>query len=105
MKVQENVNTVILQEWEESERGWGVRPDGCSIHLTNEDLNDYIKYVYDTRNTDYIPDEYDRISGEPNRVSISDEIMEDLKKEKTLRLSRVSYYNMKKLGKIVILGY
>lgn len=23
---------VIVQKWEESERGWGTRPDGYSIH-------------------------------------------------------------------------
>jgi len=23
----------VVQAWEESERGWGVRPDGLSIHL------------------------------------------------------------------------
>jgi hypothetical protein len=34
---------VIRQEWEESERGWGCRPDGYSLHLDKEDRNTYIK--------------------------------------------------------------
>ena len=33
---------VIVQYWEESERGWGVRPDGMTIHLSNEALKAYI---------------------------------------------------------------
>ena len=27
------MNRCYFQRWEESERGWGVRPDGCSLHL------------------------------------------------------------------------
>ena len=34
---------VYLQHWEESERGWGIRPDGCSLHLTLEDRKKYIE--------------------------------------------------------------
>ena len=33
---------VYLQYWEESEKNWGVRPDGCSIHLTLDNHKDYI---------------------------------------------------------------
>ncbi len=28
--------TVIIQNWEESERGWGTRPDGWTIHIDRE---------------------------------------------------------------------
>lgn len=31
-----------LVSWTESERGWGQRPDGVSLHLTQEDAKDYI---------------------------------------------------------------
>lgn len=34
---------VVLQEWLESERGWGKRPDGYSVHLSMEDCKAYIK--------------------------------------------------------------
>ena len=34
---------VIKQLWEESERGWGIRPDGYSLHLNNEDRKQFIK--------------------------------------------------------------
>lgn len=26
---------VICQKWEESERGWGTRPNGYSLHLAD----------------------------------------------------------------------
>jgi hypothetical protein len=30
------------QDWEESERGWGVRPDGHTLHLSLQDLKTYV---------------------------------------------------------------
>ncbi len=41
MKVKEE-NAVVVQKWEETERGWGVRPDGFSLHLTDADRSAYI---------------------------------------------------------------
>jgi hypothetical protein len=35
--------TVVMQRWYESERGWGQRPDGCSLHLTEQDRAAYCK--------------------------------------------------------------
>lgn len=28
---------ILCQEWEESERSWGVRPDGASLHFTENE--------------------------------------------------------------------
>ena len=52
------MNKVILQFWEESERGWGVRPDGCSIHLDSNERNSYINSIYSDRGS-LVPDEYE----------------------------------------------
>ena len=41
---------VVCQYWEESERGWGVRPDGCSLHLTEADRKQFIKEYWDIEN-------------------------------------------------------
>lgn len=52
------------QEWEESERGWGVKPDGYSLHPSLEALERYHdKYVRSL--PDEVPDEYSRKSGDP----------------------------------------
>lgn len=55
---------VLCQKWEESERGWGVRPDGYSLHASEEDLKQYTK-EYWARMPDEAPDEYSRPSGAP----------------------------------------
>lgn len=53
----------ICQEWEESERGWGVRPDGFTLHLSLADRDAWIK-AYWARMPDSPPDEYSRPSGQ-----------------------------------------
>ena len=35
------MNKCILQIWEESERGWGTRPGGCSLHITDKEHSLY----------------------------------------------------------------
>lgn len=55
---------VVVQRWEESERGWGVRPDGYSIHPDIDALTQFQKEYWATM-PDETPDEYSRISGYP----------------------------------------
>lgn len=50
---------VILVTWTESERGWGCRPDGASLHLTREDAAAFIKEHNDSLPKE-VPDEYTR---------------------------------------------
>lgn len=63
----------ILQEWEESERGWGVRPDGATLHLTEEDRVRYVAGFNAEFNppTDDVPDEYRRVSGPARHVRVT----------------------------------
>jgi hypothetical protein len=49
---------VVRQEWIESERGWGQRPDGFTIHLTDEDRQKYCQKFMDDQ------DRYFKSSGE-----------------------------------------
>jgi len=50
--------------WTESERGWGLRPDGYSLHETQDDVRAYIDAHWArerTLNAQYgTPDEYSR---------------------------------------------
>lgn len=62
--------TVWCQVWEESERGWGCRPDGFSLHATREDVDKYIK-EYWTGMPKEVPDEYSRPCGEPYEIQIT----------------------------------
>lgn len=73
MKTNEK-RTVVRQDWEESERGWGVRPDGYTLHLTVEDCEKFkAKFWADEakRNPSGIaPSDYTRESGSPHAVSV-----------------------------------
>ena len=50
---------VAIMPWEESERGWGTRPDGFSIHPDADDYRTFLKAYWD-RMPDSPPDEYER---------------------------------------------
>lgn len=63
---------VIVQKWEESERGWGSRPDGFSIHLTESDREAFIKHYW-ANMPDSVPDEYSRPDGKPYKALVDKE--------------------------------
>ena len=69
---------VVCQRWEESERGWGVRPDGYSLHLTESDRQTFVKAYWD-RMPDNVPDEYLRPSGNPYWCLIDSETYDKIK--------------------------
>ena len=74
---------VVRQNWEESERGWGVRPDGYSLHLTLSDRHQFIKEYWDTM-PNYVPDTYSRPEGEPVPTGVEQVVFDqltELKKE------------------------
>lgn len=94
------MKSVYLQYWEESERGWGVRPDGCSLHLTLDNHKSYVNKIYDDRDPNVIPDEYDRTVGDPIVVSVSDDIFNELSNLGSIRLMQNSLTNLKNMGEI-----
>jgi hypothetical protein len=65
--------TVVCQLWEESERGWGARPDGYTLHLTEADRRAFIA-DYWARQPREVPDEYSRPSGMPTVLDVNDEV-------------------------------
>lgn len=79
-------HTVIGQNWEESEAGWGIRPDGFTLHLNLEDHKEYVdgylarqKEYYDgTLGPGVTPSEYTRTSGDPKPIIINDETYQAL---------------------------
>lgn len=74
----ENLEEVVYVSWEESERGWGTRPDGCSLHLTKEDFKEYLrKYWFGM--PDEVPDEYSRPAGRPVKACVSKTLYEKIK--------------------------
>jgi hypothetical protein len=66
---------VLVQKWEESEAGWGVRPDGFSLHINDADRLAYIEQHwawYRERYGSKVPEEYDRPSGTPYWVEVNE---------------------------------
>jgi hypothetical protein len=75
------LETVVCQKWEESERGWIVRPDGHSLHLNPEDLQMYVK-EYWAAQPDEVPDEYSRPCGAPVTCIVDEKIYTEVKASK-----------------------
>lgn len=62
---------VIVQKWEESERGWGTRPDGYSIHPDQAALTRFVKAYWDKMPKE-TPDEYSRPRGTPYQADVAE---------------------------------
>ena len=71
-------HTVICQKWEESERGWGIRPDGYSLHLSEKDRKAFIK-KYWTGMPDVVPNEYSRPDGTPYLCEVDEKTFKEIK--------------------------
>ena len=94
------MNKCYFQLWEESERGWGIRPDGCSLHLSTNEHDKYLNEIYSVRQSSLVPDEYDRISGGLVECFISDTLFETLKEKTSMRLMEHQMRNLVKFEEI-----
>lgn len=79
--------------WEESERGWGTRPDGASFHCSVAEGQAYLKQCEDAerkRNpSGEVPDEYDRpVNTVPTLVRVKKDFYDRVMQEKTVRVWR-----------------
>lgn len=68
-----------VQEWEESERGWGVRPDGYTVHRKKEDIDAFLADMRQREEGLYgkgvVPDEYSRPRGEPLECAVDEKLL------------------------------
>jgi hypothetical protein len=71
------MKTVVRQNWIESERNWGIRPDGYSLHLSVKDCTEYID-EYRTKQPHDIPDEYSRPDGQSYLVDIDEKTYDEI---------------------------
>lgn len=63
---------VVCQKWEEAERGMGSRPDGYSLHVSEEHRARFVKAYWDKQPDGPAPDEYTRQSGAPYECPVTD---------------------------------
>lgn len=73
--------TVVCQLWEESEAGWGCRPDGWTVHETEVDRLAFVK-EYQVRQPKKVPSEYTRPCGSPFLMGIDGELYKKLRTSK-----------------------
>lgn len=94
----------IALEWEETERGWGTRPDGISIHTTSEEADRYVQAYNDCLHKE-CPAEYDRpTTGKKIKVEVCDELAKRITGDKqSCRLYRHNYTVEKTANNEVIL--
>lgn len=82
---------VYMIKWEESERGWGTRADGCSFHCSVAEAQAFVKAFWDAekaRNpSGEVPEEYDRpVSETPELIQVGREFYDRVMAEKSVRL-------------------
>ena len=86
---------VIVQKWEESERGWGARPDGYSVHKSMADLRQYLadeREAERRRNpSGIVPDEYSRTCGSPYEVDVDAAAFEAIGEKNGVRVYSNKY--------------
>lgn len=76
-----NKHVVICQKWEESERGWGTRPDGYSLHLNDSDRRGFIEEYWASM-PNSAPDEYSRPDGTPYEAEVEAAVYEEVEASK-----------------------
>ena len=73
-------HVAYLVTWTEYERGWGCRPDGASLHLTQKNAKEYISAYWKTMPKE-APYEYSREDSATGRlVAITPKLYNQLKK-------------------------
>ena len=96
------MNKVYLQIWEESIKGTGKIPDGCTLHLTLNDNINYIKSIYKNRENSKIPKEYESAIGLPIEVYITDELYKIVESSNSIKLLQHEFNNLIQLEDITI---
>lgn len=74
-------HTIIRQGWIEHERGWGLRPDDDSLHLTMEDRHQFVKEYWE-KMPDHAPDEYSSPDLEPESIVVNELTFQVLTKQR-----------------------
>lgn len=89
-------NIVICETWTETERGWGTRPDGASLHLSEDDYKKYIQEYWDGMPKE-TPHEYSRPDDNLKKIHVSDKVYKQVCKSKNgLRLWKWEYNDLLK---------
>lgn len=81
---------VICQKWQEIERGWGIRPDGFSLHVSKDSLEKFVLRQKE-RAFEY-PEEFSVPDSNPYSVGVDDETFQDMVERGGYRWYDMRYY-------------
>lgn len=95
-------NQIVIQLWEESEKGWGVRPNGCTLHTNMIECRKYIVRIYNERDSKVeVPNEYDKICGEPLYAQVDDNLYNRVHKDINVIIPQYALSNLLRLDSII----
>lgn len=94
-----------LITWTETERGWGCRPDGVSLHLSATDARKYVADYWEREKAQNpsgeVPHEYSRPDDDGSPVLVSKEIYDQIRESHNgIRLWSSKVSELKKKGDI-----
>lgn len=95
------MNKIIMQLWEESERGFGTRPDGCSLHSDVAERDKFIRMIYEGRGSE-VPDVYDRVVGDGMVAFVDDKLFNVIKRDGSVKIFQSDLNNLLKLEEIIV---
>lgn len=75
--------SVYRIDWEESERGWGTRDDGYSLHATKNDAEKYVEDYWEGM-PNCVPDEYSR-PGKPYLFEVDKKMHDEIQDKRNIR--------------------
>jgi hypothetical protein len=96
------MNKAILQIWEESSIDNNILPVGGTLHIDIKERNEYVNKMYEGRDLNQIPNNYERISGSEVEVLINDSIFNILLERKTVILEEYELNNLVNMSEIMI---
>lgn len=68
---------VIVQKWEEHEPGWGFRPDGYSLHITEDDRKTFVDQVVASEEASRSLED-SRPDGDPYTIDVEESEYEEI---------------------------
>lgn len=102
------MKAALLVTWSESERGWGQRPDGASLHLSQQDVKAYVRAYWEEEKRNNpdggVPHEYSRPDVERGRLVLVDDALHQRLAENQhgLRLWQRDYSDLRNKGRLLV---
>lgn len=82
-EIREGPHQLFCQEWEESESGWGTRPDGFTLHTEILHITAFVRELrareMEGKPVGYVPEEYSRPAANPFIVHVDEATFQRVK--------------------------